>query len=395
MYWTFFWISSFFVLAVTCFIFWGMFRRGQEQELDHNLEIAFLKNQLLQIDKDKKHDLTNEEDEFLATAISRKIQTLSHNETQNEQLNKSSNKINILVSIYILVMCLVGTVSIYKITSDNFLYFNKIVGGKNKNKDLPPNVLSQEIVEQNVWQTSNKSALNKSTPNTDSLANLVKELKSVLANRPDDLKGHKLLVKNSASLGDFITARKAQKNVLRLLKSNAKSSDYANYAELCVIAASGYVSLEARNALEQAILLDNNNSQANFYFSLLLLQSNKETAAFQTWIKLLKTEPSPSRWVTMLIPQISQISADLGKKMNYFQQSNSKLLSSRLIFLEVLEVLEKRLDKYGGSRKIWTTLIQSYLNLEFPEKAEITFAKVRTKFFLSNKTIEEIMRNIE
>jgi cytochrome c-type biogenesis protein CcmH len=73
----------------------------------------------------------------------------------------------------------------------------------------------------------------------NTLIRLVEELKNVLKQRPNDLAGHILLVKNSARLKDFITARIAQEKVLILLGERANSFSYSNYAESASVCAAG------------------------------------------------------------------------------------------------------------------------------------------------------------
>ena len=105
MYWIFFGISTLFIVGSTSFIFWGILKRGKKQEPENELEIAFLKDQLRQLDKDKKNKITTEDDDLLSIAISRKILTLSRNDSQNKQTNEYSQKMNLLGSLCILFLC--------------------------------------------------------------------------------------------------------------------------------------------------------------------------------------------------------------------------------------------------------------------------------------------------
>ena len=235
----------------------------------------------------------------------------------------------------------------------------------------------------------NLSNRNQIDLKSDSLKKLVNDLKKFLASHPAELRGQKLLVKNSARLGDFVTARKAQRKVLELLNSDAKSSDYSNYAELCVLAASGYVSPAAADAIDKAIALDAQNNQANFYLSLFFLQENKTSYALKNWIKLIKNDPS-SKWISMLAEQSNQLSSNLSIELVNNKTTPNYLIKLKAVFMEVLKVLEQHLDNHGGTAKDWTALIKSYRNLKAEDKVEILIRKVKSLFLLSDNQIKEL-----
>ena len=157
----------------------------------------------------------------------------------------------------------------------------------------------------------------------------------------------------------------------------------------------GFVSSEAASAINQAISLDANNSAANFYLSLLLLQKDKKTTAFKIWIKLLKDEQSSSKWIMMLIPQIKYVSLGLKIEEAEADKPNPEHLNSRVRFLQVLETMEKRLNRYNGPIEHWVSLVQSYKNLKFSKKAEINVEKIKSQFLLSNSQVKELENSLE
>ena len=395
MYWTFVGLSCLFILPSTFLVVRTMFREESSQERDNSLEINFLKSQLLQINSDIANGIAGRDEKLKQISISRKIVSLQNNVTDKEKLMNSPTKITVWVSIFIFITCFVGTHLIYLLTNNDFFTSQDVVTLGGKGIALEQRNLSQEKIEKTINKERTVSRSDLTSLQYDNLEKLVNELKVVLSNRPNDLRGQKLLVKNSARLGDFITSRKAQKKVLNLLKEKANSTDYAQYAELCVIAASGYVSSEAATAIDKAILLDPNNSAANFYLSLLLLQQNKRINALKIWVQLLKTEPSSSKWIMMLIPQIKHISSDLKIELTTSDGSDPTHLSPRLIFLQVVETMEKRLNQYNGPIEHWISLVQIYQNLMLPQKAKIIIEKIKSQFLLSNSQIEELKNNLE
>jgi hypothetical protein len=134
--------------------------------------------------------------------------------------------------------------------------------------------------------------------------------------------------------------------------------------------------------------MDTQNSQASFYLSLLLLQENKIAPALKTWTKLIQKEPSSSKWIKMLIPQIENLSANFSAKLSATQETD--LFNIRLIFLDALETLEQKVEENGETIEIWASVIRCYKNLAFAKKVETSIEKMRLYFSLSSSQIEQL-----
>ncbi len=94
---------------------------------------------------------------------------------------------------------------------------------------------------------------------------LIEQLRTTVAQRPDDLQGQMLLARNEAAIGNFIAAHTAQREVLRIKGDAATASDYADLGDMLILAAGGYVSPEAEAALARALQMDPNNGPARYY----------------------------------------------------------------------------------------------------------------------------------
>lgn len=390
MYLTFVTITSILILPTTIFLVRSMFKNFTKSSSDHNLEILQLKNQLLQITKDEKIGLLDKNDDLIKISVSRKLIKLHEEVADEEKIVEAPKKITTWASLFIVSLCLIGSHVTYVITDGHyFQYFqsnpiNILNIGNNSKPSEHQKQLSQEAVEKILKKNSDAERSSSTDLKLSDLAQLVQQLKTVLDDRPNDLQGHELLVKNSARIGDFFTARRAQKQVLVILASDARSSDFANYADLCIIAANGYVSTEAAMAIKKALEIDYNNSQANVYLSLLFLQDGATSRALKIWKDLLANEPSSSKWIKMLIPKIELLSAKLAKKLAGNQQTNSEFHAIRLAFLNLLKSFEERLDKERGSIQNWKSLIQSYRNLNYMQEAETNVIKMRSLFSSSS-----------
>ncbi len=145
-------------------------------------------------------------------------------------------------------------------------------------------------------------------------AALVERLRETVANRPDDLQGHILLAQNEANLGNFRAAARAQGRIVAIRGENATAEDYANYGDMLVIAAGGYVSPEAEAALTQALSIDPSNGTARYYIGLMLAQTGRPDRAFRVWDQLLREGPGDAPWIEPILAQIEELALRAGVK---------------------------------------------------------------------------------
>tara|TARA_A100001011_G_C14272127_1_gene827445 strand:+ start:65 stop:1258 length:1194 start_codon:yes stop_codon:yes gene_type:complete len=394
MYWVFIGVSIAFILPITLFLVLAICRKVNEKEAEQNIEISFLKDQLMQINRDINNGITSDSDQFNKLSISRNILKIYKNEQKEQNLISAPTRVTKWVSVLVIAICLGGTHLTYLLTTDNYFKHQIFSQKADELINFKPNRPSQEVIEEFVEQQKNELENNAVNLESNSLETLVQELKTVLTQRQDDLVGHKLLVKHSTRLGDFISARKAQKKVLAILNDKANSSDFSEYGELCVIAASGYVSPEAANALMKSISLDTKNIQGNFYIGLLLLQENDSLQALKTWTHLLELKPSSSQYIPMLALEMKRLSSKFKLEFAETQQLSSNQLNIKTVFLQTLETLQRYLEKNGGKLEIWTMLISSYANLDFKEKTRTNIERVKSQFFLSDSQLQELKNNV-
>ncbi|AXI56887.1 c-type cytochrome biogenesis protein CcmI [Sulfitobacter sp. JL08] len=139
---------------------------------------------------------------------------------------------------------------------------------------------------------------------------LIEQLRTTVAQRPDDLQGHMLLARNEAAIGNYVAAYTAQREVLRIKGDEASASDYTDLGDMLILAAGGYVSPEAEAALARALQLDPNNGPARYYQGLMLAQTGRPDQAFRIWDNLLRAGPANAPWIEPIRLQIEQM-ADL------------------------------------------------------------------------------------
>jgi len=136
---------------------------------------------------------------------------------------------------------------------------------------------------------------------------LVARLRNTVAERPDDIEGHMLLAQSEARLGDFAAAHAAQSRVLELKGDTATASDWADYAELLIRAANGYVSPEAEQAVGRSLKLDRAEGAARYYYGLMFMQTGRPDLAFQIWSSLLRESTPSAPWVAPIRSRIREV----------------------------------------------------------------------------------------
>ncbi len=147
---------------------------------------------------------------------------------------------------------------------------------------------------------------------TEEYQALVARLRRVVADRPDDLQGHVLLVQGEARLGNFAAAHAAQALVLALKGRVATADDWADHADLLILAAGGYVSPEAEQALTRALALDPANGVARYYSGLMFLQTGRPDLAFQLWATLLRESRPDAPWLPLIRARIEEVALRAG-----------------------------------------------------------------------------------
>lgn len=202
---------------------------------------------------------------------------------------------------------------------------------------------------------------------------LIEQLRTALAERPNDLQGHRLLARSLSSLSRWPEARAAQGDVIRILGPKATAADLVEWAELMVLATNGYVSPEAEAALSRGLTLDPGNALGRYYSGLALLQGGRPDLAYRLWTGLLAEGPAEAPWIPTIKAQIGEVArlaglpppegatpapgpgqADIDAAGEMTPEARQGMIES------MVEQLATRLSSQGGSVEEWARLIRAY-----------------------------------
>lgn len=239
-------------------------------------------------------------------------------------------------------------------------------------------------------------------------AGLMDRLRAALAERPDDTTGLQLLARNEASLGNFKAAHQAQARLLALLGDAATASAYADYADLLVIAAGGYVSPEAEAALTQAMQRDPQNGTARYYSGLMFAQTGRADLAFQIWNRLLQGSAPDDPWVPIVRDQIEEAAYRAG--INYtlpplagtglsgpsaadMEAASEMSAQDRMDMIRgMVASLSERLATEGGTPAEWARLIGALGVLGETEQAQAILQEARAVFAGNEPALADLAR---
>lgn len=220
---------------------------------------------------------------------------------------------------------------------------------------------------------------------------LMKKLRTALKTRPDDIHGHTLLAENEALLGNFTAAKNAQEQVLRIKGDAASVVEIANYIDLLVLSAGGYVSPQAELAIGKVLEMQPENGTGRYYLGLMYAQTGRPDLAFNLWRNLLESSDPGAPWVPPIRAQIEIAASDAGVEYSLptlagptqeeidAVQSMSAEDRDEMVRSMVAQ-LSERLAQEGGTAKEWAQLIGALGVLGETERASAIWAESQGVF---------------
>lgn len=234
---------------------------------------------------------------------------------------------------------------------------------------------------------------------------LIARLKEAVASRPRDERGQRLLARALGGLGDWAGARAAQGALIGILGERATADDYAEWAELMILATNGYVSPEAEAALGQALTREPGHQLARYYSGITLLQGGRPDLAYRIWSGLLAEGPETAPWIPTIRSQIGEVArmAGLpppdvpgapraaapraatpqppGPSAAEIEAAGEMAAEDRQSMIEgMVGQLAARLDTDGGTAEDWARLIRSQGVLGRVSDAQASWDRAKAQF---------------
>ncbi|MGG7566293.1 c-type cytochrome biogenesis protein CcmI [Rhodovulum sp. DZ06] len=252
-------------------------------------------------------------------------------------------------------------------------------------KEAAANRPSQEAAEERIAARREASGIPEPQlpPEADRMLELVDRLRGILADRPDDVRGRRLLAQALMRLDDPKAAWRAQEEANALLGDAAEAADLELQAEAMVLAAEGYVSPEAEKLLSRTLALDPGNTTARYYAGLALAQNGRADLALKLWTELLREGGPDAPWKEPILRVIGDVAQEAGAPVPPEAQEAADALRAarglpgpdadamrdaaemsmedrREMIEGMVARLEDRLATEGGTVAEWGRLLRAY-----------------------------------
>lgn len=356
------------------------------------VEMKVYRDQLKEVERDAARGVLSAEDaERARIEVSRRL--LDADKARNTE-GKSRKAAPLIAVVIIPALVIAGGLSLYGylgLPSYQDLPLSHRIAMAEETRATRP---SQDEIEQQ------RPASPPIQEADERLLDLVQKLRTALETRPDDLQGHVLLARNEAVIGNYRRAYEAQQTVIRIKGDAATAADYADLADMMILAAGGYVSPEAEEALTKALQRDPNNGTAIYYSGLMFAQTGRPDMTFRLWQPLLSSSEPDDPWVPPVRSQIEAVAQAAGirytlppmasgpmmgglKGPNAEDVANAADMSDedrQEMIRGMVEGLSARLANEGGSPEEWARLISSLAMLGDTERARAIWGEAQVIF---------------
>ncbi len=383
-----FWAIAFLIAAATAASMLIALRARGESQSAAASDLQVYRDQLQEVDRDLARGvLTEAEAETVRTEVSRRLLDADR---RAAEARAASGGNGWPAALMIGAVTLAGGYGLYTQM------------GAPGYPDLPMATRIAEINEAAANRISQAEAeeLAKDTlpapPEPDArFTELMTELRRVLEERPNDLRGLALLAENEARLGNFAAARAAQDRILQIKGADVEPIDLIASIDILVFAAGGYVSPEAEDRIAQLVQLSPENGAGQYYTGLTLAQNGRSDQAFPIWRRLLEQGPQNAPWVPIIRQEITGIAAAAGVQYQppasvrgpdaaAMAAADEMSEEDRQMMIQgMVEGLAARLAEDGGTPEEWAQLITALGVLGEVDRATAIVTEARTVFAAS------------
>ena len=406
-----FWITTVLLALVVSGLFViALLRRPDKSEEAADYDMRVYRDQLTEIDRDLERGvLTQEDANRVRTEVSRRILAADAQRTVDTDFTRGAPRIVASVVALVLVG---GSVALYKGIGP----INGLGAPGYTDLALAERItFAESLRDSRPSQARAEASLTASPPVAEFNADyvqLVQTLRDTVAERPDDIQGHALLVQNESNLGNFVAAYQSQERIIELKREEVTVEDLTGYTDLLILAAGGYVSPEAEQAARVVLTRDPNNGIARYYIGLMLAQTGRPDMAFRIWDRLLQIGPESAPWIAPILEQIPEMAQHAG--VNYqiptignrrtsaanngptaadIEAAGEMTGAERIQMIEgMVSGLSDRLATSGGSAEEWAQLIDALGVLGRTDQAFAIYKNAETVFAGEPSSLDLITR---
>ncbi len=365
MFWA---ITSGLTLLVAAILARALWRGAADATPAAEFDLQVYRDQLAEVERDLARGVVNAEDaERVRTEISRRILAADAARNASNQVQRASTG-------YAVPALVVAGV----LASSAWIYWQLGAPGYG-DLALSERIESADAFRRNRPTQAEAEAgltpadLPQVEPRSEEYLELVDQLREVVANRPTDMEGLRLLAVSERNVGQYTAAHEAFGRYVTLRGASATPGEFSDLADMMILAAGGYISPEAEAALATALQGDPRNGPARYYWGLMLSQTGRPDQAFQIWDRLLREGPPEASWIPPIQAQIDEMAiragitytqplpgGGRGPSAEDIEAAGELSASERLEMIEgMVAGLSERLATEGGTVQDWAQLITS------------------------------------
>jgi len=375
--------------AISAILAISLLQSSRRDQASAIYDVQVYRDQLKEITRDLARGIvTEEEADQLRTEVSRRL-LAADTKAQAEVAGPAAGGTPKVTALILAPVVLVSALGLYQqIGAPGYpdLPINSRLEAAEAARDNRP---SQAVAE----AEADFSALQEVPANAEFLA-LMDQLRTAVASRPNDVQGLTLLARNEAQLGNFKAAYEAQRGLITAKQDRAVPQDYADLADMMILAAGGYVSPEAEAILIEVLERAPNNGTARYYSGLMFSQTGRPDAAFDIWRRLLAEGPFDAPWITPIRRQIEEAAMragvpftlppkgeQVGPSADEIAAAQGMAPDERMEMIAgMVNSLSERLASEGGTLDEWIRLINALGVLNRNEPAREIYTEAQRVF---------------
>lgn len=391
-----FWSATALLTLVSVGLMWLALRRGDAGGAQA-YDVQVYRDQLAEVDRDTARGVLDPDEAYRArTEISRRI--LAADEGRMDVSEGPGKSATLVAGVFATVVIAGGGYWIY--TSLGAPGYGDL-GLKSR----------IAMAEESRLTRPTQAEAEAATPRrqvdaSERVVELVTQLRDVLQDRPNDLRGHQLLAQYEGGLGNFRAAYEAQRKVVEIMGAQATAADIGAEAELMVLATNGYVSPEAEKIFDEALTLNPNLGSARYYLGQMYAQTGRHDIAFRLWRGLLERGPEEAPWIPPIRAQIGELAQLAG--VNYIPPAANAVRgptqddianAAEMNPAERMEMirgmvggLSDKLATEGGTPQEWAQLLRSLVVLGDYDQAKAVWDNAQEVFADTPEAMVPIIR---
>ncbi|TGD64067.1 c-type cytochrome biogenesis protein CcmI [Tabrizicola sp. WMC-M-20] len=389
--WGFWAAAALLVIGILATLLRAMTSARTDERGAHEFDLAVYRDQLTEIERDiARGVIPADEGARLRTEIQRRL--LDADRSADKTIPAPQAHAGSAVAVLIVLVLAAGVFGYWRLGAPGY-------------PDLPLQArlaMTEEIRANRPAQAEAEAQIPPAPrPGVDpSFLELMTKLRQAVQDRPDDQRGLELLARNEAAMGNLTAAKDAQAALITLRGAAATAEDHAAHAELMIMAAGGYVSPQAEQALVRALEADPRNGTARYYTGTMFAQIGRFDRTFILWQRLLAESPPGAPWVAPIRSQIEEIAARAGVRYTLPPATTAPgptgediaaaaelTAQERQAMIEgMVDQLGARLAQDGGPAEDWARLITSLAQIGRTDQAREIYAEAQTRF--AGRTVE-------